>query len=824
MRTALTPSRKEISRQAAKIAKLRRSFFAFLRENNIRVLAVAASILVAVGGVKAQQGGPAGSRAASESATAANPNQALINRYCVTCHNQRLKTANLALDTLTLAHPEQNAIVWERAIRKLRAGMMPPPGAPRPAGADAQALAAYLETTLDKADAANPNPGSVRIHRLNRAEYQNAMRDLFGLDVDVSTLLPNDDISEGFDNIASALKVSPSFLDQYIMAARAMAKQAVGTPVPEGETRVTVRGVDASIPLPPGARGGVTGTFLAPFDADYEIRATGTPAVFTVDGQTVDPNGRTHLTAGYHTAVMANAGRSLVESEGALFGFVPGGAGTGYASTGTSAPAANAGGGGRGGAGGVSVTINGPFNRKGAPVELPSRKAIFICSPTSRDAPRRDLPDGNDTGSPATAEESACASRIMATLSRKAFRRPVTDADLKPLMPFFASGRQAGTFENGIENAITAMLSSAKFLYRMEPPPATARPGTIYRLSDLELASRLSFFLWSSIPDEELLALAGKNTLSEPKTLEAQVRRMLADARAKTLTTNFAFQWLRVRDAAALEPDPYIYPAFDRPLRDAIRREMELFLDSVFRDDRNVTELLSANYTFLNERLAQHYGVPNVRGDQFRRVTLADPNRFGLLGKASVLMVTAYPNRTSPVLRGSYILENLLGTPPAPPPPNVEAFKENKEGERPKTIRQIMEQHRANPTCNACHGVMDPLGFALENFDTIGTYRAEDRFTRTKIDTSGTLVDGTPVNGPVDLRTALLAHPEQFVQTLTEKLTTYALGRSLAYYDMPSIRKIVRDAKATNYRFSSIVLGVVNAPAFRSSVVEELTN
>jgi len=358
----------------------------------------------------------------------------------------------------------------------------------------------------------------------------------------------------------------------------------------------------------------------------------------------------------------------------------------------------------------------------------------------------------------------------------------------------------------------------------MEPPPPTAKPGTIYRLSDLELASRLSFFLWSSIPDEELLALAEKNKLSEPKTLEAQVRRMLADARAKTLTTNFAFQWLRVRDAAALEPDPYTYPAFDRPLRDAIRREMELFLDSVFRDDRNVTELLSANYTFLNERLAQQYGVPNVRGDQFRRVTLADPNRFGLLGKASVLMVTAYPNRTSPVLRGSYILENLLGTPPAPPPPNVEAFKENKEGERPKTIRQIMEQHRANPTCNACHGVMDPLGFALENFDTIGTYRAEDRFTRTKIDTSGTLVDGTPVNGPVDLRNALLAHPEQFVQTLTEKLTTYALGRSLAYYDMPSVRKIVRDAKATNYRFSSIVLGVVNAPAFRSSKVEELTN
>ena len=783
--------------------------FAFLRPGVGSLCVIATLLLVAVG-VRAQQGVTL--PAASRQPSAAGAHQALIDRYCVTCHNQRLKTANLALDTLTLAHPEQDAVVWERAIRKLRAGMMPPPGAPRPAVADAQALAGYLETTLDKAAAANPNPGSVRIHRLNRAEYQNAMRDLFGIDVDVSTLLPNDDISEGFDNIASALKVSPSFLDHYIMAARAMSKQAVGTPVPDGETRTTVRGVDASIALPPGARSGVTGTFLAPFEGDYEVRTAGTPAVFTVDGQTVDTNGRIHLSAGSHTVIMAIPGRGLVESEGALFGFVPGGAGTGYASTGTSAPAANAGAGGRGGGGGPSVTITGPFNRKGQAVETPSRRAIFVCRP---DDQARLKPGTTETG------DSACASRILANLARRAFRRPVTDADVVPLMTFFASGRTAGGFENGIADAITAMLSSAKFLYRLEPPPATAKPGTIYRLSDLELASRLSFFLWSSIPDEELLMLAAQSKLSEPKTFETQVRRMLADPRAKTLTTNFAFQWLRVRDTASLEPDPYTYPAFDRALRDAIRREMELFLDSVFRDDRNVTELLSADYTFLNERLAQHYGVPNVRGDQFRRVTLPDPNRFGLLGKASVLMVTAYPNRTSPVLRGSYILENLLGTPPAPPPPNVEAFKENKEGEAPKTIRRIMEQHRANPTCNACHGVMDPLGFALENFDTIGTYRAADRFTRTTIDTSGTLVDGTPVNGPSDLRKALLAHPEQFVQTLTEKLTIYALGRSIEYYDMPGIRKIVRDARATDYRFSSIVMGIVNAPAFRSSKVEE---
>jgi Protein of unknown function (DUF1592)/Protein of unknown function (DUF1588)/Protein of unknown function (DUF1587)/Protein of unknown function (DUF1585)/Protein of unknown function (DUF1595)/Cytochrome C oxidase, cbb3-type, subunit III len=730
---------------------------------------------------------------------------AVVNRYCVTCHNQRLKTAKLELDRLDLTHPEKDALAWERAIRKLRAGMMPPPGAARPAAADLQALAGYLETTLDTAGAANPNPGSVRIHRLNRAEYSNAMRDLFALDVDVSTLLPNDDISEGFDNIASALKVSPSFLDQYIMAARALAKQAVGAPVPEGPTKTTLRGLDAGVSLPPGARSGVTGTFLAPFEGDYEIRTTGSAVLFTVDGRTVN-TGRTHLTAGNHAVIMAGAGRGPVESEGALFGYIPGAAGTGYASTGTLTPGTTAVG-GRGPVTAQTVTIDGPFDRTGAPVETPNRKKVFICRP-------------------ADLSEDACASRIMATLARRAFRRPVTDADLAPLMHFFAEGRAAGTFEDGIRNALTAMLSSAKFLYRTEPPPANAQPGTIYRLSDLELASRLSFFLWSSIPDDELLTLAEQRKLSAPKTLEAQVRRMLADPRSKTLTTNFAFQWLRVRDTASLDPDPYTYPAFDAPLRAAIRREMELFLDSVFRPSKSqgegsVLDLLSANYTFLNERLAQHYRVPDVRGDQFRRVTLTDPNRFGLLGKASVLMVTAYPNRTSPVLRGSYILENLLGTPPAPPPPNVEAFKENKEGEQFKTIRQIMETHRANPTCNACHGVMDPLGFSLENFDTIGTYRAVDAFTRTKIDASGKLVDGTAVNGPADLRAALLAHPEQFVQTLTEKLTTYALGRSIEYYDMPGIRRIVRDSKATNYTFSSIVMGIVNAPAFRSSLVEQ---
>ena len=729
--------------------------------------------------------------------------QALINRYCVTCHNQRLKTAKLSLDLLDLAHPEKDALIWERAIRKLRGGMMPPPGAARPPVDAANALAAYLEDSLDKAAAANPNPGTVRIHRLNRAEYANAMRDLLGIEVNAAALLPSDDISEGFDNIASALKVSPSFLDQYIMAARAVVKQAIGMPPAPKETKITLRGVEPGIPLPPGARGGVTAHYLAPYDGDYEFRSSGNPAVFTVDGATVDSQGRTHLTAGAHTIVFASAPHSFAESEGELFGFVPGAAGTGYASTGLVVGGVSAGGGGglRTAAAGT-VTVDGPFNPTGNPIETASRARIFVCRP------------------PDPKEEAACASRILSNLARKAFRRPVTAQDLAPLMQFYNEGRKAGPFEAGIENSMVAMLASTKFLYRAELSPAGAKPGSINRLGNMDLASRLSFFLWSSIPDEELIAVAEQGKLSDPKVLEQQVRRMLADPRSKTLTTNFAFEWLKVRDMDALEPDPFVYPAFDAPLRSAFRREMELFVDSVFREDRSVVDLLSANYTFVNERLAAHYGIENVRGDQFRRVTLTDPNRFGLLGKGAILMVTAYPNRTSPVLRGAYILENIPGTPPAPPPPNVEAFKENKEGEKPKTVREIMEAHRANPTCNSCHGIMDPLGFALENFDTIATFRTMDRYTRTNIDTSGKLVDGTAINGPTDLRNALLRRPEQFAQTFTEKMMTYALGRSLEYFDMPTVRKIVRDAKADNYKFSAIVMGIVKSSAFQSSMVE----
>jgi mono/diheme cytochrome c family protein len=736
---------------------------------------------------------------------AADANQALIKRYCATCHNQKLRTAKLALDVLDLTHPEKNALIWERAIRKLRGGMMPPPGAPRPPVEAVNALAAYLEASLDRAAATNPNPGCVRIHRLNRNEYANAMRDLFGVEVDAAALLPTDDISDGFDNIAGVLKVSPSFLDQYIMAARAVVRQAIGTPVTDNEAKTTLRGIDPNVPLPPGARSGITAEYVAPYEGDYELRATANPAVFTVDGTAVDTKGRTHLKAGPHAIVSAMAGHSLAESEGELFGFIPGAAGTGYASTGI-VPGGSivvSGGANNRVLGTIAtVTVDGPFNPTLDPVDTLSRTLIFICR------------------APDPKQETPCASRILSKMARKAFRRPVTSEDLAPLMRFYNEGRKAGSFEAGIENAMVAMLASAKFLYRVEPPPAGASPGSLYRLSDTELASRLSFFLWSSIPDDELLAMAEQGKLRDPQVLEHQVRRMLADSRAKTLTTNFAFEWMKVRDMDTMEPDPYVHPAFDRALRTALRKEMELFVDSVFREDHSVVDLLSANYTFVNERLAAHYGIQNVRGDEFRRVTLADPSRFGLLGKGAVLMVTAYPNRTSPVLRGSYILENILGTPPSPPPPNVPPFKENKEGEKAKTVRAILEEHRANPTCNACHGVMDPLGFALENFDAIGTYRTMDRFTRTNIDTGGKLVDGTALNGPSDLREALLKRQSQFVQTFTEKLMTYALGRGVEYYDMPNVRKIVRDAAHDDHRFSSVVRGIVNAPEFQSSMVE----
>ena len=721
--------------------------------------------------------------------------RALLDQYCVGCHNQRSKTAGLTLDTMDLADVAKHADVWEKAIRKLRGGLMPPPGSRQPDRAVAESFVAWLETSLDQAAIKAVNPGGVTLHRLNRAEYSNSIRELFGIEVDASALLPTDDISDGFDNIADVLKVSPSFLDQYITAARAVTLQAVGQPASSSTpARVLLRGnldknpfADGGLPL--GTQPVMLTEYLFPADGEYEFRINGT-ALVTVDGSRVATTGRVPLKAGVHKVGLANMARSYVESETMLQAFVPGAGGGG------------GGGGGRGGGGGVpagAVQVIGPYNPTGPLMEPVNRQRIFICRPA------------NET------DETACATKILSNIARLAFRRPVTERDLTAPLAFFKDGKSVGNFETGIQSGLMAILASPKFLYRAEPAPAGTPAGANYKISDLELASRLSFFLWSQGPDQVLLDLATQKKLGDPVVLEQQVKRMLADDRSKALVSNFAFQWLKIRDFDKSEPDAVLFPNFDQNLKQAFRREMEMFVESIIRENRNVMEFVTANYTFVNERLAAHYEIPDVRGNLFRRVTLTDPNRFGLLGKGAVLTVTSYPNRTAPVLRGAWILENVLGTPPAAPPPDVEGFKENKDGEKPKTVREIMEQHRAKPSCNGCHGVMDPLGFALENFDAVGAWRVKDRWAAEVIDASGKLVDGTPVGNPSDLRKALEKRPDQLVQTVTERLMMYALGRSIQYYDMPAVRKIVRDVAREDRRFGAIVLGIVKSTPFQMS-------
>jgi mono/diheme cytochrome c family protein len=757
--------------------------------------ALAFAVLSWGSGLRAAQS--QGSSTTTGGASATAQQKALIDQYCVTCHNQRTKTAGLALDTLDLTKLPEHADVWEKAIMKLRGHLMPPPNARQPEPAATQSLISWLETSLDQAAASNPNPGSISLHRLNRAEYAASIKEIFDIDVDGAALLPADDISDGFDNIANVLKVSPSFLDQYITAARAVTIQALGTPMQEEAQRVTLRGgnndrdpyVLGGIPL------GLTGTFVEhnfPADGEYEIRGNG---IITLDGVRITPNSRIAIKAGVHKVGTANAPRGMTESDTMLESFTPGGGG-GF----------GGGGGGRGGGGGGGggLQVIGPYFPTTEVPDVSNRRRIFICRPANE------------------SQEASCATEILKNIARRAFRRPVTDADIAAPLAFFRTGRATyGNFESGIQYGLMAILSSPKFLYRFESAPLTAAPGSTYKVSNLELASRLSFFLWSQVPDETLLDLAVKGKLSDPVVLEQQVRRMLADPRSKSLVTNFAFQWLRVRDLDKADPDTILFPDFDAGLKNAFRKEMELFVGSVFTEDRTVTDLMTANYTFVNERLAAHYGIPDIRGTQFRRVTLSDPNRWGLLGKGSVLLVTSYPNRTSSVLRGAYVLETITGTPPAAPPPGVEAFKETKEGEKPLTVRAIMQAHRENPSCNSCHGILDPLGFAMESFDAVGGWRTKDRWAGAAIDSSGVLADGTAVKGPEDLRKALIKRPDQFVQTLTQKLMTYALGRSVEYYDMPTVRKVVRDAAKDNYKFSSIVLGIVKSPGFQSQRVPE---
>jgi len=756
----------------------------------------------------------------------------LFAQYCVDCHNRADFTADIAFDGMSAESIAHEPEVFEAVVRKLRGAQMPPPGNPQPDSVTRRTWVAALEGELDAAAITTPNPGQVALHRLNRTEYANAIADLLALDVDVKALLPKDDESDGFDNVANVLKVSPSFLEQYIGAARVISEMAIGLPNTKRDSRVyyAEAGINqnyhvAGMPL--GTRGGMLVEHFFPADGEYELDLGGMARaryvegleyqhrlIVAIDGKKVfedeiggpedveavdlrqaaavaEINGRFEniplsVTAGPHTIAATFVARTMSESDAVLQPFIPGGGEVGIIE-GEESPLKI-----------QRLEINGPFTSTGLS-DTPSRQRIFTCRPNS------------------AAEELPCAREIVTRLTREAFRRPVTDVDLEVPLEFYAQGRANGDFEAGVRNALMIVLASPEFLYRLTTPPTDAAPGAVFAVDQYGLASRLSFFLWSSVPDDELIGLAGRGELDDPRVISAQVERMLADPRAAALVTNFAQQWLDIRGIRDIVPDPVLFPEYNPDLGDAFARELELFLASVLLEDHSVLELLNAKHTFLNERLALHYGVPAVRGDNFRRVELKDQNRWGLFGKGGILMATSYPNRTAPVLRGAWILEAITGTPPASPPPNVEAFPETQEGEQPKTVRERLEMHRSNPSCNGCHGVMDPLGFALENFDAIGAWRVKDREAGVAIDSSGQLADGTPVNGPADLREALLAEPSQFVQTLTEKLMIYALGRSVEHYDMPAVRRIVRDAARDNYRFSAILAGIAQSEPFRFS-------
>jgi hypothetical protein len=728
-----------------------------------------------------------------------------------------MKTAGLVIEAADLARINANPELWEKVVRKLRSTAMPPAGSPRPDAKTYEATAAFLETELDRASTAKPNPGSLPLlHRLSRTEYQNSIRDLLALDalpkeLDYSLLLPSDNISSGFDNIADLLFVSPTSMERYLDAAKKISGIAVGdSEIPLvvnihklGPEQLQDARVDD---LSFGTRGGLAIRSYFPLDADYNIKldTAGTSRdpnqiEVTVDGERVQliPLGGSGGRGG-------RGGRGGGDGTTPLDFRIPVKAGPRLIGVtfieqsqardeDTLRPRMRS----RGAQPAIaSVTISGPFNVTG-PGDTPSRKRIFVCRPK------------------VSADELTCARQILSALTRRAYRRPPTEADMERLMPFYSAGRTEGGFDRGIQKALERILVSPQFLFRIETDPATATPGSTHRVSDLELASRLSFFLWSSIPDDELLntAIAGK--LSNTAILELQTKRMLADPRSESMVTNFAAQWLYLRDIQAKNPDEVLFPDFDETLRDAFHRETELFLDSVLRENRSVLDLLTANYTFLNERLAEHYGIPNVKGSYFRRVDLPENSpRAGLLGQGSILAVTSYANRTSPVLRGKWVLENLLSSAPPPPPPNVPALKtEGSEPGKALTMRDAMIQHRANPACAGCHARMDPIGFSMENFDALGKWRDLDSFS--KIDASGVLPDGTKFEGTAGLRKLLLDHSDEFISTVSEKLLMYAIGRNLQYYDAPAVRGITREASRNRNTFSSIVLGVVKSLPFQ---------
>ena len=805
----------------------------------------------------APEAAPAAATAsAPEAAPAVSPQRALLDRYCVTCHNgdfvrgtdeprsllvSQLRAVGLALDDVDVDNVAEDPEVWEAVVRKLRVGAMPPQPRPRPDKETYDGFRRWLEDELDAAAAANPNPGRTHaFHRLNQTEYRNVIRDLLDLDIDVGEWIPADAPDRhGFDNNAGMLSLSPALLDRYVSAARKISRLAIGRP-PAGGAVIRTYDVPLNLiqddrqseDLPFGSRGGAAIRHHFPVDGEYVIRARlqtnyvgyvrgidqaheiefrldgrrlerftfggeapGTPSPISFAGNirgTDDWESYTlHADDGLEVRVRVEAGPHVIGITFPRETWEPDGVlqprQTGFALAINDMPDGNPALG--------SVQISGPYTVDG-PGDTPTRRRIFTCTP---DAP---------------AGEAACAREILSTLARRAYRRPVTEGDVGTLLDFYHAGRRDGSFDDGIGFALERLLADPDFLYRIERDPVDVAAGTAYPVSDVELASRLSFFLWSSIPDDELLDRAEDGTLSDPAVLDRQVRRMLADPRARALVGNFAGQWLHLRNIESVYPDPLEFPEFDENLREAYQAETELFLEDLLRNDASVLDLLRADYTFVNERLARHYGIPDVYGSRFRRVDFAPGQRAGLLSHGSLMTVTSYPNRTSPVLRGKWVLENLLGAPPPEPPPDVPTLEEENADGEPLSMRQALVRHRENPACAVCHAPMDPIGFSLENFNAIGEWRPNSE-AGTPIDASGTLPDGAAFEGPTGLRDLLLDRPGDFVGTVTEKLMMYALGRELEYHDAPTVRRIVREAAGEDYRWSSIVLGIVKSTAFQ---------
>jgi cytochrome c551/c552 len=747
--------------------------------------------------------------AAQQSATGT---QTVLKQYCVGCHNEKVKTAGISVQTLDPANVSRDATTWEKVLRKVGSGQMPPAGLPHPQPAVKASFIKLVSEELDKAAAAHPNPGQPTIHRLNRAEYSNAIRDLLALDVKPGAKLPADDTGYGFDNIGDVLSMSPVLVERYISVARTVSRLAVGDAsrkpeVNEFEAPRTGgrpgRSERASDDLPFDSAGGMSIQYQFPVDAEYVFRiklpmGEASPKIIEE---------RIPVKAGTRKVGVTFLADNTLPEVVPAFGF------------GNAPPAGNQ----IPGPGSkmdlrldgarvklfdvarpriLSLAIAGPYNVAGVG-ESPSRQKIFVCTPAT------------------AKDEDACAGKILSTLARRAYRRPVTNTDLTPLLRLYKAGRSGGTFDTGVEMALRAILVSPNFLFRAEQDVKGSKPGSVHPISDYELASRLSFFLWSSIPDDELLNLAGKGMLKDPATLSAQVNRMLDDRRSQAFVSNFAGQWLFLRNLSQMRPDQDAFPKFDTSLRQSFERETELFFNAVLRENRALTDLLSADFTYLNQRLAEHYGIPNVYGSQFRRVTLKDANRGGLLGQGSILTVTSYPNRTSVVQRGKWVLENLLGAAPPPPPPDIPALPEHPKDGKQLTMRQQMEQHRANPTCSSCHSRMDPIGFSLENYDGIGAWRAKD--SGNVIDATGKMPDGTTFEGPAGLKKLLMtAHRDEFVETFTEKLMTYALGRGIEYYDRPAMREIIRDAAKQNTTIPAIINSLVKSPQFQMRRTRDL--